>query len=249
MKWFKKGFFLSAIVFLFAVLSWVTAFGQEIKIGVIGPMKFIQGQSMWNGATMAADEINAKGGVKVGDKMMKIKLIKADSNEFLNITDATNAMERLIAKDNVDFVIGGFRTEAVIAMQDIAMEKKKMFFGCGASTDELCTRVATNYNTYKYWFRETPFSSTYVAKTAFINLATVAAAVKKATNAPVIKVAIVAEKAQWTEGMVKAAEGVIPKMGMEVAGVWRPSPVATDVNAELSAIQRSGANVIFTIFS
>jgi len=49
--------------------------------------------------------------------------------------------------------------------------------------------------------------------------------------------------------MIKAAEGYIPKMGMEVAGVWRPSPVATDVTAELSAIQRAGANVIFTIFS
>jgi branched-chain amino acid transport system substrate-binding protein len=36
---------------------------------------------------------------------------------------------------------------------------------------------------------------------------------------------------------------------MELSGTWRPSPTATDVTAELSAIQRSGANVIFTIFS
>jgi branched-chain amino acid transport system substrate-binding protein len=36
---------------------------------------------------------------------------------------------------------------------------------------------------------------------------------------------------------------------MEVAGVWRPSPVATDVAAELSAIQRVGAHMIFTTFS
>ena len=64
-----------------------------------------------------------------------------------------------------------------------------------------------------------------------------------------IKVAIVAEKAMWVDPMIKAAEGFIPKMGMEVAGVWRPSPVATDVMAELSAIQRSGAHMIFTTFS
>jgi branched-chain amino acid transport system substrate-binding protein len=38
-------------------------------------------------------------------------------------------------------------------------------------------------------------------------------------------------------------------MGMELAGVWRPSAVATDVTSELSAIQQSGANLIFTIFS
>jgi len=36
---------------------------------------------------------------------------------------------------------------------------------------------------------------------------------------------------------------------MEVAGVWRPSPVATDVTAELTAIERSGAHIIFTVFS
>jgi len=246
---FNKGIFVLAMVFLFAVSSWVTAFGQEIRIGVIGPMKFVQGKGHWNGATMAADEINAKGGVKVGDKKMKITLVQADSNEFLSITDATNAMERLITKDKVNFVVGGFRTEAVLAMQDIAMEHKRIFIGVGAAHNELCDRVAKNYNTYKYWFRGSPFNSTYLARTAFIHLGTVAAVLKQSLNIPQIKVAIVMEKALWADPMVPAAEGAIPKMGMEVAGVWRPSPVATDVTAELSAIQRSGAHAIFTIFS
>ena len=30
---------------------------------------------------------------------MKIELVKADSNEFLNVMDATNAMERLLTRD------------------------------------------------------------------------------------------------------------------------------------------------------
>src|SRR4030043_884319 len=132
MKGFRKGFFVSAIIFLFALFFMTTAFAQEIKIGVIGPMKFVQGIGHWNGATMAADEINAAGGVKVGDKMMKIKLIQADSNEFINVTDATNAMERLITRDKVDFVVGGFQTEAVLAIQDIAMDRRVIFIGCGA---------------------------------------------------------------------------------------------------------------------
>src|SRR4030066_729132 len=100
---FKKNILVSVVIILLAVFSFTTAFGQEIKIGVIGPMKFVQGIGHWNGAVMAADEINAKGGIKVGDKMMKIRLIQADSNEFLNVTDATNAMERLMTKDRVDF--------------------------------------------------------------------------------------------------------------------------------------------------
>jgi branched-chain amino acid transport system substrate-binding protein len=64
-----------------------------------------------------------------------------------------------------------------------------------------------------------------------------------------VKVALVAEKAQWADPLVTAAEKVIVDMGMELAGVWRPSPVATDVTAELSAIQRAEAQMIFTIFS
>jgi branched-chain amino acid transport system substrate-binding protein len=38
-------------------------------------------------------------------------------------------------------------------------------------------------------------------------------------------------------------------MGMEVVGTWRPSPVAKECTAELTAIQRSGAHVAFTTFS
>ncbi|HYA93992.1 MAG TPA: ABC transporter substrate-binding protein [Thermodesulfobacteriota bacterium] len=246
---FNKAIFVLAMAFSFAVLSSATAFGQEIRIGVIGPMKFVQGKSHWTGAVMAAEEINAKGGVQVGDKKMKITLIQADSNEFLSITDATNAMERLITKDKVHFVVGGFRTEAVMAMQDIAMDHKKIFIGCGAAHNELCERVAKNYNTYKYWFRMTPFNSTFLVKAAFIHLGTVAAVMKQSLNIPTVKVAIVAEKAMWADPLIPAAEGAIPKMDMEVAGVWRPSPVATDVTAELSAIQRSGAHIIFMFFS
>jgi len=222
---------------------------DTIKIGVIGPMNFTQGKGHWNGATMAAEEINAKGGVQVGQKKMMIELVKADSNEFINLTDATNAMERLMTQNKVDFVVGGFRTEAVMAMQDIAMDYKKIFIGCGAAHPELCLRVAKDYNKYKYFFRGTPFNSMFLVQTSFIHLGTVGAILKKSLNLPQVKIAVVGEKAVWTEPMIKAAEGTIPKMGMEVAGIWQPSDKATDVTAELSAIQRSGAHIIFTMFS
>jgi branched-chain amino acid transport system substrate-binding protein len=222
---------------------------KKIKIGVIGPMKYYQGIGHWNGALMAADEINARGGVQVGGERMKIELIKADSNEFLNVTDAANAMERLISRDRVNFVVGGFRSEAVFAMQDIAMEHKVIFIGCGASANELCSRVAQNYDFYKYWFRESPFNSSFLARTAFIHLGYVAGIMKEQLNIPKIKVAVVAEKALWADAFTKTSEMVIAQQGMEWVGTWRPSPVATDVTAELSAIQRSGAHIIFTIFS
>src|SRR4030043_825918 len=185
MKGFRKGFFVSAIIFFFAVFSFTTAFGQEIKIGVIGPMNFVQGKGHWNGAVMAADEINAKGGVQVGKEKMKIELVKADSNEFINPTDATNAMERLMTLDKVDFVVGGFRTEAVLDMQDMAMDYKKIFIGVGAATKSICDRGGDNYNRYKYWFRGSPFNERYLVATSFAHLGLAGAAIKIELKVPV----------------------------------------------------------------
>jgi branched-chain amino acid transport system substrate-binding protein len=234
------------LVMTFCFPAWSA---KKIKIGVIGPMQFVQGKGHWNGAVMAAEEINAKGGVKVGTQQMKIELVKADSNEFLNVMDATNAMERLMTRDKVDFVVGGFRSEAVLAMQDIAMDYKKIFIGCGAAHPELCTRVAEDYETYKYFFRGTPFNSKFLVRTAFIHMATVGTILKKSLNIPKIRVAVVAEKAMWADPLIPAAQGFIPKLGMEISGIWRPSPVATDVMAELSAIQRADTHLILTFFS
>ena len=64
-----------------------------------------------------------------------------------------------------------------------------------------------------------------------------------------VRIAIVAEKAMWTDGMTKAAEAFLPMMGAEVVGTWRPSSTATDVTAELSAIQRVGCHMILTMIS
>ncbi|MBI5523188.1 MAG: ABC transporter substrate-binding protein [Desulfarculus sp.] len=223
---------------------------SPIKIGVLGPMAFTQGEGHWNGATLAAEEINAASGIQVGGEKRTIELVKVDTNEFLSIPDATNATEMAISRHKVDFMVGGFRTEAVQVMQDIAMDAKKIFIGCGAAHPELCTRVTKDYNRYKYWFRLTPINSTYLGKVDFLLLAMVATEMKKALGLEKLKVAIVAEKAAWADPIVKAAEETLPaKMGMEVVGTWRPSPVAKDCTAELAAIQRAGAHIIFTTFS
>src|SRR5512139_1530740 len=107
MKRFKRASIFSSICFMLLFSLWLmphnVATAQGIKVGVIGPMNFMQGKGHWDGATLAAEEINAQGGLQVGQKKMKIELVKADSNEFLSITDATNAMERLMTQDKVNF--------------------------------------------------------------------------------------------------------------------------------------------------
>ncbi len=251
MKRVMKG----AIILLLACLVGVAtscgpaAAAKEIKIGVIGPMAYVQGEHHWYGALLAAEEINAQGGILVGDEWYQVTLVKVDSNEMVSVPDAASAMERAITVDKVDFLVGGFRTEAVFAMQDVAMDYAKIFLGCGASTPELCTRVADDYDRYKYWFRVTPMNSTYLGSVDFMLLGMVAEKIRAELGIEVPKVAILAEKAVWADPIVAGAKQLLPAIGMEVVGEWRPSPTATDVTAELSAIEAAGAHMIFTSFS
>src|SRR4030042_4006751 len=75
-----------------------------IKVAVVGPMQFIQGEHHWMGATMAAEEINNAGGINVGGKQYKIKLIKVDSNEILDVAGAASAVERAITVARADMI-------------------------------------------------------------------------------------------------------------------------------------------------
>jgi len=234
------------MVFSLSSFAWAA---DPIKIGIIGPMQFTQGEGMWNGATMAAEEINKEGGITVKGVKRPVEIVKVDSNEFLSVPDATNAMELAVSRYKVDFLAGGFRTEAMLPMQDIAMDNKKIFFGCGCSFPGLCERVTKDYDRYKYWFRVTPYNSNFLVKVDFILLDMVRKLMTKEFGVEKPKVAIVAEKAAWADPMVKVAEVTLTKMGMEVVGVWRPSATATDVTGELSAIQRTGAQIIFVTFS
>ncbi|MCL0079975.1 ABC transporter substrate-binding protein [Dehalococcoidia bacterium] len=220
-----------------------------IRIGVIGPMKFIQGEHHWFGAKMARDEINAAGGVDVGGVMHEIELVKADSNEILSVTDAVSALERIITVDKVDFVTGGFRSEAVLAQQEVMADHGVIFLGTGSAHPEQNMRVAKDYERYKYWFRVTPVNSIYLGRVAFISVAMAAGAIREELGIAMPRVALMVEKAVWADPIVAAAEGLLPKLGMEIVGVWRPSPVATDVTAELTAIKAAGAHIIMGVFS
>ena len=232
-----------------ATVAPLAAAQGTIKIAILGPMAFVQGENHWAGAEMARDSINKAGGINVGGKRMQIELIRGDTNEMGSVPDATNAVERVITRDKADFLVGGFRSEAVLAMQEVAMDYKKIFLGAGAAHSKLGINVEQNHDRYKYWFRVTPVKDVDLVRTTFAALGTVAGEMRKQLNKPSPKVAILAEKAVWVEGIVAAAQKNLPAMKMEVVGVWQPSAVATDVTAELSAIERAGADIVFTLLS
>jgi branched-chain amino acid transport system substrate-binding protein len=227
----------------------LAAQAQTIKIAILGPMAFVQGENHWAGAEMARDEINKAGGINVGGKRMRIELVRADTNEIASVPDATNAIERVITRDKVDFLIGGFRSEAVLAMQEVAMDYKKLFLGVGAAHSKLGLNVEQNYERYKYWFRVAPTKDVDLARTLFAVMNSIGQQIRTELKTDSPKVAILAEKAVWTEALVAAAQKNLPAMKMEVVGTWQPSATATDVTAELSAIDRAGAHIVFTMLS
>src|SRR3954466_15434791 len=170
-----------------------------IKVAVMGPMAFVQGEHHWNGAEMARDEINKAGGINVGGKKMQVELVRADTNEIQSVPDATNAVERVITRDKADVLIGGFRSEAVLAMQEVAMDYKKLFLGVGAAHSKLGANVESNYERYKYWFRVTPTKAPDLFRTLMAVLGNIGDQVRTSAKTDTPKIAIVAEKAVWTE--------------------------------------------------
>jgi branched-chain amino acid transport system substrate-binding protein len=218
---------------------------KPIKIAVLGPMTHISGKHIMNGVSMARDEINHAGGVNVGGQKRLIELVQVDTNELQSVTDAASATERAITVDKVDFLIGSWRSEAVMAEQDLAMDHKKVIITEGADIG-IAKRVKDNYQRYKYWFRAY-YNTNDLAALLFAPLPMFRDLVKKELGVNKPKVAIVLDKAAWTDSLVAMAPKTIEDMGCEVVGLWRPSMVATDVSAELLAIKNKGAQIIWSI--
>lgn len=65
-----------------------------------------------------ADTVNAKGGLKVGDKSLKIQLKYYDDESNAN-TSATIA-QKLISEDKVDFLLGPYASANNLTVQTVA---------------------------------------------------------------------------------------------------------------------------------
>jgi branched-chain amino acid transport system substrate-binding protein len=97
------------------------AFAQTIKIGVNEPLTgpfAASGTYVVNGAKIAADEINAKGGL-LGKK---IELVIEDNKS--NPTEAAAVAEKLITADKVPVIMGAWGSSLTLAVMPKLMEYK-----------------------------------------------------------------------------------------------------------------------------
>ena len=235
-------------------------FDQYITIGIAGPMGAAQGDHHWYGANLAADEINddGNGGLTVGGLVYGIDLIKIATNEILNPSGADGVTRMLANVAACNFFMGGFRTEAVKAYRDVAMDAGKLFIDCGAATEILQRSCVLNYTYFKPWFKGTPpnevFLQTSSGKLLNAIIGTARAYSGNDTYMPTI--AFMAENAEWTDLSVLLTVGKFGPGGEDLLVgpspyVWLPSPVATptEMDTILDEIDDYDPDVILTLLS
>src|SRR6266567_1748687 len=123
---------------------------QTIKIGVNEPLTgafAASGTYVVNGAKIAADEINAKGGIKG----TKIELVIEDNKS--NPTEAVAVAEKLISRDKVPVMMGAWSSTYTLAVMPKLMEYKVPMLVETSSSG----KITTSGN--PYIFRISPPSS------------------------------------------------------------------------------------------
>src|SRR5271166_3755661 len=100
-----------------------------IKIGVIAEAQAVAGSSIPQAAQMAADEINAKGGVDG----RKIEIITYDNHS--SSADSVRAFQRAVNEDKVNIVISSYISEVVLALEPWASRLKTPFITPGAASN------------------------------------------------------------------------------------------------------------------
>ena len=132
---------LCAAVLVLATVAPVFAQGA-IKIGVLTPLSppgdASAGQFIVRGAKMAADDINARGGVLGG---RKIELIIEDDAGTPEKGGA--GMRKLATQDKVVAVVGQFHSSVMGAVQDLAEQFKIPVFATQASAKGITERHLT----------------------------------------------------------------------------------------------------------
>ena len=225
-----------------------------IKIGVIGDMKDISGLHAWKGAFLAAKEINQAGGISIAGIRYYIGLVSEDTDEAdynLNVAKAVDAAEQMVNQHAPEFVIGGYRTEALLAYLGVFMDNHVPFISIGSDTDILCQNVYENYAYYKYFFRIIPLNSTSFAREFIYYLISLSGYLGSQYSGTVDKVAILREDLSWTAAMSAALNYYLPLFGLSVVEdiAFHIDLTPVDMAAHLAQIDAAGAQITIPLIS
>jgi len=117
-----------------------------IKIGVIGEESSVAGASLTKAAALAADDINAHGGVNG----RQVQVITYDDHS--SAADAVRAFQRAVSEDKVVAVIGTYISEVALALEPWSARLHMPFITPGAASNLISKAVHDDYGHYKYTF-------------------------------------------------------------------------------------------------
>ncbi|KQW18343.1 ABC transporter substrate-binding protein [Afipia sp. Root123D2] len=207
---------------------------DPIKIGVIAEAQAIAGASIPQAAQMAAEEINAKGGVDG----RKIEIVTYDNHS--SSADSVRAFQRAVNEDKVNAVIASYISEVVLALEPWASRLKTPFVTPGAASNEISKAVHKDYEKNKYTFHG------YLTSAA-LALSVCDAAKELLVEGKKMKTAVImSEDAAWTKPLDVSYQECLPKIGLKVLDHIRFSPDTTDFTPIFNKIESSKPDVIIT---
>ncbi|MCB2192586.1 MAG: ABC transporter substrate-binding protein [Deltaproteobacteria bacterium] len=145
----KKKAVMSILIALSMLMFLPAAQAQDVlKIGGLmttsGPAAHL-GKVCLNGVNMKVNEVNAAGGIKVGDKQYKVEYINYDDK--CSAKDSVSATERLIQNDKVPVIMGAICSHCTLADMQVT-EKAEVPLVTPISSSVKITTMG-----YKYIFR------------------------------------------------------------------------------------------------
>ena len=205
-----------------------------IKIGVIAEAQAIAGSSIPQAAQIAADEINAKGGVDG----RKIEIVSYDNHS--SSADSVRAFQRAVNEDKVNAVIASYISEVVLALEPWAARLKTPFITPGAASNVITQNIAKDYENNKYTFHG------YLTSAALAGSVCDAAKDMLVDGQKMKTAVIMSEDAAWTTPLDVGYEECLPKIGLKVLDHIRFSPDTTDFTPIFNKIEGQKPDVIIT---
>jgi branched-chain amino acid transport system substrate-binding protein len=207
---------------------------SPIKIGVIAEAQSVAGSSIPQAAQLAADEINAKGGMDG----RKIEIISYDNHS--SAAESVRAFQRAASQDHVNAVIASYISEVVLALQPWTGRLKTVMVTPGAASDVITQNIAKDYNNLKYTFHG------YLTSTSLAEEVCAAAKDLLVDQLHMKTAVVMSEDAAWTTPLDAEYLKCLPNAGLKVLDHIRLSPDTTDFTPIFNKIEGAKPDVIIT---
>lgn len=228
---------ISAGVLSLSMTGTAAAADDTISIGVLAPESSIVGQGIIDAAELAANEVNASGGID-GRKVVLHKY-----NTQMSASAATLAFQRAVQQDGATAVVGVFTSEVALALIPWAARLKTPLMVTAAASDDISKRVHADPQQFKYVFHSFINSTDIAEESCIVTKDLVMSNDKyKKYNRAVL----FSEDANWTIPLDAEYKKCLPKIGIDIVDAIRFSPNTDDFTPIFNQIESKKANLMMT---